>query len=161
MSGELTVLLRVKTLKEAKALREANAKRDAAERAAAEAEKARGTAAESEATMGTRQDAIYHEILGKIVNMTAIEITKSRVVQLEKDHGKLVDAQERAVHVHARAETERDDAIRQHRQSVKARDKYILLTDREREARDAAAEYREEIEIEDLFSTTRRGVSWR
>ena len=158
MSGELATLLRVKRLKEDRALQEAKAKREAALCAAEEADRARKIVEDSAATLPSREDAIYREILGKVVKLDAIEITKGRVVRLEKEHGKLVDAQDRAVHVQAKAEAEREEAIQLHRGAVRTRDKYVLLTDREREDIAAAAEYREEMEVEDLFGTRRRGI---
>ncbi|HVB90002.1 MAG TPA: YscO family type III secretion system apparatus protein [Beijerinckiaceae bacterium] len=159
MIGQLIVLLRVKTLKEEQALREANAKREAAAKAAEAAEEARKRVCESEATLKDREDAIYSDIMGKVVDLGAIDDTKGRVVLLEKEHGKLVDGEERATHVKARVDAELESATQLHRKSVRDRDKYILLTDEATKEIQDTALYKEENEIEELFSTRRRGPS--
>lgn len=161
MIGQLTVLLRVKTLKEERALRDANVKREAAVHAAEADEQAQARVRESEATLSDREDAIYQGILGKVVDLDAIDDTKGRVVQLEKEHGRLVDVRERAAHVKARVDAELEAAAQLHRKSIKDRDKYILLRDEAKKNAEALSVYKEEIEIEDLFSTRRGGASWR
>lgn len=161
MTGQLNTLLRVKSLKEEQALREANARREAAAKAAEATLQARERVRESEATLRDREDAIYSEIMGRVVDLGAIDNTKGRVIQLEKDHGKLVDVQERAVHVQARVDAELETARQLHRKTVRDRDKYVLLTDEEEKEFEALTLYKEEIEIEDLFGTGRRGPSWR
>lgn len=161
MIGQLKTLLKVKSLKEDQALREANAKREAVRKAAEATERARASVRESERTLRDREDAIYNRILGKVVGLDAIDETKGRVIQLEKDHGALVDVQERAIHVEARTQTELEAAKEQHRKAVRDRDKYILLTEDAAKVLAAQDLYKEESEIEELFSTGRRGLSWR
>jgi Type III secretion protein YscO len=157
MKSPLFTLLRVKQLKEEQALKDAKAKREAAARAAEATEAARKKARASAATLEERQDAVYRNIIGRVIKLDDIEDTKGRVVQIEKEHGKLVDAETRCAHVQAEAETARDTAAQRHRQSVKDVDKYVLLADGERAEALASEENREEIEIEDLFGTNRRG----
>jgi len=159
MSSALSVLLRVKALKEKEAMREASAKREAAAKAARAAEEAATKVRESEATLNSREDAIYERIMRKAVDLDAIEETKARVLELEKEHGKLVDTRERAVHVKARVDGELESARAAHRKCVRDCDKYVLLTEEETKQREETVLNKEETEIEDLFSTRRRGLS--
>jgi hypothetical protein len=157
MKSPLTVLLRVKKLKEEQALKDANAKREAASRAAEETARAEVKVKESRSTLSSREDCEYQRIIGQVVTLVDIDDTKARVVQIQKGHQKLVDAKERADHVQAEADAAREASIALHRRSLRSVDTYVLLTDRETAAREEEAERREELEIEDLFSTNRRG----
>jgi phage I-like protein len=156
MIGQISVLLRVKQLKEEQAFRAMNTKRQQVAEAAAAVEAARIRKDDSAATLPAREDAIYEEILQRVVGLTAIEEAKARVVVLEKEHAKLVDAYERAVHVHAKLAEELQVAVQAYRKTVKDRDKYVILTDELRAEHDAQLAQREEVEIEDIFSTRRR-----
>ena len=91
-----------------------------------------------------------------MVGLTAIDEAKARVVALEKEHAKLVDAHERAVHLHAKLTEELQVAVQAYRKTVKDRDKYVILTDQLRAEHEAQLAQREETEIEDIFSTRRR-----
>jgi len=156
MSNQLTILRRVKELKEERALIAVHVKREEAARAAAAADEARRREQESKTTLPKREDKIYDEIIGRVVDCDTIEETKARVLNLEKEHSRLIDAKERTEHVKARLDTELDAALREHRQAVKNKDKYVILTD-ELDREDAQRMiYKEEIEVEDLFSTSRR-----
>lgn len=110
---------------------------------------------ESQATLTRREDLIYDEIIGKVVDLTEIDDTKAKVTALQKSHSQLVDEQQRCAHVQRRIEDERDAQILAHRRALKAVDKYTLLTETEQREALAVSEAREEIEIEDLFCKPR------
>ena len=156
MIAEMKTLLRVKELKEEQAFRAVNAKRAHVADALVRLEAARKRVNESAATLPAREDAIYREILKKVVDLDAIEDTKAKIVALEKEHAKLVDAQERARHVHLELERELEAAIAAWRNTVKGRDKYVILTDTLVAEFRAQVEHREEAEVEDIFTTRRR-----
>ena len=156
MIGQMKVLLRIKELKEEQAFRNMTTKRAQVAEALARLEEAREVVRESAATMPAREDAIYREIIKKVVDLDIIEETKGKVVQLEKQHAKLVDAQERAHHVHVNLEKELAEAIQAWRNTVKARDKYVILTDELGAEVRAQLDHREESEVEDLFATRKR-----
>ena len=156
MIGQMKVLLRVKELKEQQAFRAMTAKRAQVAEAMAALEAARQHVRESAATLPAREDAIYKEIMRRVVDLDIIEETKGKVVVLEKQHAKLVDAQERAHHIHDRLDMELQVTIQTWRNTVKGRDKYMILTDGLRAELRAQVEAREEVEVEDIFSTRRR-----
>jgi hypothetical protein len=93
MIGQMKVLLRIKELKEEQAFRAMTAKRAQVAEAMAALEVARQCVRESAATLPAREDAIYKEIMRRVVDLDIIEETKGKVVVLEKQHAKLVDAQ--------------------------------------------------------------------
>lgn len=152
MIRQMRTLLRVKELKHDQALRTMQVKRQQLEAARAAAERARAAVEESAATYAAREDAIYAEILGQVIDQGDVDETHGRVVQLEKDHALLNDALERARHVEARLQGELDAATAAYFQALKIRDKFSLLTDDMQRAADAETEQKEEVEIEDLFS---------
>jgi hypothetical protein len=156
MIGQLSVLLRVKQLKEEQAFRAMNAKRQQVAEALAAVDAARIRMDYSASTLPAREDAIYDEILQRVVGLTAIDEAKARVVALEKEHAKLVDAHERAAHIHAKLVEELQVVVQAYRKTVKDRDKYVILTDELRAEHNAQLSQREETEIEDIFSTRRR-----
>ena len=155
MKSQLAVLLRIKTLKEEEQLRVANRKRVEAAEAARVTGEAQARVEASLSTLTRREDLIYEAIIGKVVDLSEIEETKARVVDLQKGHEKLVDEKERRAHVQRRIEDERDAEILAHRRAVKAVDKYTLLTDAEKRDAQALVDAGEEIEIEDLFCKRR------
>ncbi|MBR0988364.1 type III secretion system stalk subunit SctO [Bradyrhizobium liaoningense] len=156
MIEQLKLLLRLKELKQDRALRAVNTKRIEASAALTELGRAQSHVSDSERTLPEREDAIYEPIIGRVIGHDEIEETKGRLWQLESQHARLVDASERAVHVHARLERQLKDAVAAHRQSMKERDKYSMLTDTVRDQVRSEATYRDEIEIEDMFSSRRR-----
>jgi hypothetical protein len=156
MIGQLKVLLRIKELKEERAFRVVNLKRQEVAEARSTIEVAQQRVRENSKMMPAREDAIYRPIIGRVVAYEAIEETKGKVQALEKEHTKLVDAVERATHVHARLAKELSEAARVHRQSMINRDKYMLLTDQVGTELNIQSAHREETEIEDIFSTRRR-----
>ena len=156
MIGQMQVLLRVKDLKQDQALRTVRTKRGQVEVAKLATERARDVVTESAATLPAREDAIYQDILGQVVDLAAIDATRGRVVVLEAEHGRLKDALERANHVERRLEGELDTATLHYRAAVKVRDKYAIVTDEMKAEADAVANAKEEIEIEDLFARPRK-----
>lgn len=151
MMNQLAVLLRVKELKEEKAFRAVSAKRREVTEALSAIEAAREKERANAATLPAREEAIYRGILGRVVDFDTIDETKNQMQQLDREHAKLVDIVERAVHVHARLEKELAAAVTAHRKTVKDRDKYLTLTDEMRSELRAQAAYREETEIEEMF----------
>lgn len=156
MIEQLKLLLRLKELKEDRALRAVSTKRIEVSAALAELDRAKGHVRDSERTLPEREDAIYEPIIGRVIDHDKIEETKGLLWQLENQHAKLVDASERAVHVHARLDRQLKDAVAAHRQSMKERDKYSLLTGTIGDEVRGQAAYRDEIEIEDMFSSRSR-----
>jgi hypothetical protein len=156
MIGQMKVLLRIKELKEEQAFRAMTAKRAQVAEAMTALEAARQCVRESAATLPAREDAIYNEIMRRVVDLDVIEQTKGKVVVLEKQHAKLVDAQERSHHIHDRLNKELQETIQTWRNTVKGRDKYMILTDGLSAELRAQVEAREEVEVEDIFSTRRR-----
>lgn len=159
MIGQMKTLLRVKDLKQEQAFRELQKKR--AQVAAAEAARAEAEAevAESARTFASREDAIFGTILGKVVDLGAIDETHGRVGELRSGHTRLEDGRERALHVEARVRSEMEAAGATYRAAVKVRDKYTVITDDLVSAHTAAVDYREEVEIEDMFSRPRRRIA--
>jgi hypothetical protein len=156
MIGQLKVLLRIKELKEEQAFRVVHVKRREVADAASAIEIARENMRENVATLPSREDAIYLGIIGRVVGYDKIEEAKNEMVVLEREHAKLVDAVERAAHVHARLEKELTGAVEAHRKTTRDRDKYLVLIDEVGSEFRAQAAHREEAEIEDIFSTRRR-----
>jgi hypothetical protein len=155
MIAQMKTLLRVKELKHDQALRAMQAKRqqrdvarDASKRAMAEVE-------ESAATYAQREDAIYAEVIGQVIDRGEVDATHGRVVLLEKAHALLKDALERALHIEARLEAELETATARYFAALRKRDKFEFLADDMRRQADALAELHEETEVEDLFARPR------
>ena len=155
MIPQMMTLLRVKELKQDQALRVMRAKRSQTEEAKTATERAHDVVEQSAATMPSREDAIYAEVIGKVIDLGEIDETRGRVVQLEKEHSRLKDAWERARHVEARLEKELETATDTYRQSTKVKDKYAILTDTLKREVEEIANQREEAEVEDLFARPR------
>jgi hypothetical protein len=156
MIGQLTTLLRVKQLKEEQAFRAVNTKRGQVAAAQADLAAARKRVDESAATLPAREAAIWDEILRKIIDLDEVNKTKGRVQALEREHAKLVDAAERLTHVLTRLENELKEAVALHQQATRTRDKYVELTTELKSELVAAAEFKEESEVEDMFSTRKK-----
>lgn len=159
MIGQMTTLLRLKTLKEEQALRALQAKRRQVADGEAAVEAAKQSVAASAATLGTREDAIYAGILGRVVNLGDLDDTRGAVVDLERGHTRLTDTAERAAHTLHRLNGELDTAVGTHRTASRVRDKYAILRDDLRGQADAEASAREEGEIEELFTKGRKDPS--
>jgi Type III secretion protein YscO len=159
MIAQLRVLLRVKELKEEKAFRAVNARRREVSEALTVMENARTAMVENAATIPAREDAIYREIMGRTVTFDEIDETKGKMQLIENEHAKLADAAQRAAHVHSRLEKQLALAVETHRQAVKDRDKYLILTEEVSTGLSNLTSQREETEVEDLFSTRRRRLA--
>ena len=159
MISQIRVLLRLKEMKHDKALREMQLKREELDAAISARMRCRQEVEESLATYDAREDAIYEDVIGAVIDMDAVDVAHGRVVQLEKDHGKLDDAFERALHVEARVEGELEQATEAYRTAMRVRDKFVLLERDAQEAETAREEYKEEVEVEDLFSRPRRSAA--
>src|SRR5262249_10194286 len=152
MIGQMLVLLRIKELKQDNAFRAMRAKRTQVDEAKVATERARDVVEESKATLPSREDAIYADVMGKVVDLDAIDDTPGKVVQIEKEHAKLTDALDRAAHVQDRLENELVTATQVYNQATQQRDKYNIITDELKLEANAVAEQREEVEVEDMFS---------
>jgi len=159
MIGQLTTLLRVKQLKEQQAFRVVNVKRAELAQADQAVDQARAIVQESASTLDARCDAIFRELIGRDIEVDEVDIAKGKVLQIEKDHQKLVDAMERAIHVRARVASELDAAILAHRQATKAKDKYVIIRDEVSREFNDMMNLREETEIEDMFGTRRQKIA--
>lgn len=155
MIAQMKTLLRVKTLKEEQALRAMQAKRQQAEIARAESERARDTVEESSRTYASREETIYAEILGSVIDQNDVDVTRGKVVLLEKQHNALKDALERALHVEHRLVGELKDATERYHAALRKSDKFRLITDDLVLGFSKAVEGREEAEVEDLFAVPR------
>jgi hypothetical protein len=129
MIGQMIILLRIKELKQQQAFRAMRAKRAEVEDAVLVTQRALALVQESEATLVAREDAIYAQVLGRVIDLEGIDDTRGKVVLLEKEHARLKDDWERAAHVQARLETELEAATERYRQTTKVHDKYIIITD--------------------------------
>ena len=159
MIGQLTTLLRVKQLKEQQAFRVVNVKRAELAQADQAVAQAKTIMQESAATLDERCEAIYRELIGRDIEVGEVDVAKGKVLQIEKEHQKLVDAHERTIHVRTRVASELDAAVLAHRLATKAKDKYVIIRDEvSREFHDMM-NMREEIEIEDMFGTRRQKIA--
>ena len=159
MIRQMKVLLRVKELKEERALRAMQAKRQQFAAAQQQRIGAEADVAESAATIPSRETAIYAEILGEIVDQAEIDRIKGRIVQLEKEHNALKDVAERCRHVEHRLEGELETLTVAFRFAQKKRDKFQIVTDELVLEAAVEAEHKEEVEVEDLFSRARSRVA--
>ena len=150
MKSPLGALLQIKEVKAEDASRLARSKRELAEAAQLNTDTAIRKVQESFSTLTDRQDRVYAEIIGRVVTLDDLEETKSRVFEIDREHGKLIDSEIRARHIQAEAEEERDRSADQYRTSRRILQKYQVLTEAECEAAAARAEWLEEIELEDL-----------
>ncbi|WAJ30520.1 type III secretion system stalk subunit SctO [Antarcticirhabdus aurantiaca] len=151
----MKVLVRVKELKQDQAFRALQAKRSQHAAAVAATARARAAVVESAATYGAREDAIYAEVLGRVVGLDGVDDVHARVKQLERDHQILKDGVERCIHVEARLAGEVEAALATYQGAVKIRDKFVLITDELVSVAAAEADAKEENEVEELFSRPR------
>lgn len=155
MIEQMKTLLRVKKLKEEQALRTMQAKRQQLDQAQRQRISAEADVAESAATLPGRENAIYAEILGEVIDQNEIDRIKGRIVQLDKEHNTFKDIAERFRHVERRLVDELETMTQAYRHAQKKRDKFQIVTDDLVLAAIVAAEHKEEIEVEDLFSRPR------
>jgi hypothetical protein len=155
MISQIKTLLRIKELKHDQALRAMQVKRQQRDAARDASRRARTEVEESAATYAEREDAIYAEVIGQVIDRGEVDATHGRVVLLEKAHALLKDALERTLHVEARLEAELETATAQYFTALRKRDKFVFIADDMRQQADALAELHEETEVEDLFTRPR------
>ncbi|MGQ3211783.1 MAG: type III secretion system stalk subunit SctO [Shinella sp.] len=151
----MKTLLRVKKLKEEQALSAMQAKRRQLDDARRRRIGAEADVAESAAALPSRENAIYAEILGEVVDQSEIDRIKGRIVRLERDHTVLKDIAERCRHIEHGLEGELVTLTQAYRHAQKKRDKFQIITDDLVLAAAVEVEHKEEIEVEDLFSRPR------
>lgn len=156
MIGQIKVLLRVKQLREEQAFRTLQLKRAQVAEGEARVARAHEAVLESARTLPAREDAIYAELIGKVVEPDAFDEARAKVAELEKAHARLKDEEERARHVLSRLNEELAAALKAHNAALRARDKYDIITDELVREALAIVDAKEEVEIEDLFSRGRR-----
>jgi hypothetical protein len=159
MIGPMLVLRRIKQLKQDRALRALRLKRAEVDEATAATQLAHEMVQASAATLPDREDAIYAPVLGRVIDLGEVDETRGKVVQLEKEHALLQNDWERAVHIQHRLEAELEVVSARYRETTKAHDKYIIITDEMKIVLDETANAREEAEIEDIFARPRRRVA--
>lgn len=155
MMAQVKTLLRVKELKCDQALREMQVKRRRLEEAQHACRQAQARVEESLATYAQREEAIYAGIMGEVIDIDDIDETHAQVVQLEKDHTRLTDALERARHVEARLQAELEAATARYFEALRILDKFSTVAEEMQREEEAAAEHREEVEVEDLTARPR------
>ena len=159
MIGQLTTLLRVKQLKEDQAFRAVNVKRAELAQADVAVAEAKALVDASAATLDDRCEAIYRALIGRDIEVGEIDEAKGKVLQIEKEHGKLVDGYDRTVHIRTRVASELEAAVHHHRMATKAKDKYVIIRDEVVREVQGLLDIREEIEIEDMFGTRRQKIA--
>ncbi|MFT0891985.1 type III secretion system stalk subunit SctO [Pseudochelatococcus sp. G4_1912] len=159
MIGQMKALLRIKELKQEKALSAMRAKQVQTERARIETQEALQIAESFRETMPARENQIYDEVMGRIVDVDGIDDVRAKIVELEKEYIALKDDWDRARQIEQRLEDELVEAINTYRTAVRNRDKYITITETMQAEADDEATRKEEIEIEDLFSRPMRRIA--
>ncbi len=152
MIAQFKIIGEVKKLREDKALRVLDAARKEIEKAIVRAEALEKEAAESEKTLPAREQAIYDEVLNKIVEMSAIDETKNKVLRLLEEHQALLDKRDRAQDHVRRCEAKVEEARAELRKRQAEVEKIETLTDDLAHQAEIEAVAAEEAEIEDLFS---------
>lgn len=159
MIGQMTVLLRLRRLKEEQALRAVQAKRREVVDGEAALATARRTVAESAASLPTREDSIYRAIIGTVVDPDRLDDTRGQVVALQQAHKRLEDAAERADYVLHRLRTELQAAVDHHQRAMRMTEKYTLVRTDLVEQAEAVATLAEENEVDEMFSGRKREVA--
>lgn len=159
MIAQLKTLLHLKKLKEVAAIRLVHTKRREVLEAREVIEVCKKRVRASLETLAAREDAVYRKVLGRVVDFAEIDLTKGKLQMIEVEHGKLVDAVARAVHVHDRLENELAEAIAIHHKTVKDRDKYVELTEGLDVELNAHTARQEESEVEELFGNRVRKLA--
>src|SRR5690348_4921001 len=117
--------------------------------AKAAAERSRIIVEENAATLEPRSDALYAEIMNRIIDLRDLDDLKLRLIAIQKDHDRLKDKLQRDEVAHGKADSALNDAIRDHDQKVRATQKYEILTANLSSVLRLKLEGAEEAEIED------------
>lgn len=152
MIEKFKTLLRVKTLREERLFSELQVKRQQVADANEALARAEEVVRESERTLPEREEAIYREVYGKVIDLLEVDDVKGQVVDLEKAHERLKDKRERALHVRDRLVDELQAIKDDYQKAIRERDKYTIITDGLIQEAIVLAEHQEEMEIEDLFA---------
>ena len=159
MIAQFKVLLKVKQLREDKALRELQKKRSEVRAAEEKITTLTAEVAESKRMLPIREAELYDTILNQVVGLVDVDGVKERVHGLLQDHQLIVDRLDRARHVLKRLEEELVAVKAAYQKALREKDKFTMMTE-ELEAEAAAeATAKEETEIEDLFSKSRTMVA--
>lgn len=156
MIDKLKMLLKVKKLKEAEALKLMQMQRVKEREARSAADRSRIVVEQNAATLEPRSDALYAEIIGKTVDLTCLDELKLRLVAMEKDHDRLKDKLQRDELAHEKADSALKLAVRDHDERVRASRKYLILTDDLMGTIIRGIEHAEEAETEDRVARGRR-----
>lgn len=159
MIGQMKALLRIKELKQERALSAMRAKQAQLEQARIETQEALEIAEEFRETMPEKENAIYDTVMRRVVNLDGIDDVRAKIVELQNEYNALKDDWDRALQIEKRIEGELTEAVNAYRAAVKQRDKYITITETMQAEADAEADRKEEIEIEDLFSKPARRIA--
>jgi hypothetical protein len=156
MIDKLNMLLKVKKLKEAEALKLMQMQRVKEREARSAADRSRIIVEENAATLEPRSDALYAEIMGKTIDLTCLDELKLRLVAMQKEHDRLKDKLQRDELAHEKADSALKLAIRDHDERVRASQKYEILTDDLMGTIIRQREHAEEAEIEDRVTPRSR-----
>jgi hypothetical protein len=156
MIDKLKMLLKVKKLKEAEALKLMQMQRVKEREARSAAARSRIIVEENAATLEPRSDALYAEIMGKTIDLNCLDELKLRLIGMQKDHDRLKDKLQRDELAHEKADSALKLAIRDHDERVRASQKYEILTDDLMGTIIRQREHAEEAEIEDRVTRGRR-----
>ncbi len=159
MIPKLRRLLKIKDMKEQEALRLLQAKRRALSAVERELEQAVADCAESARTYPEREEAVYDQIMRRVVDQGEIDDMKGDLVKLEQAHQEFVDAVTRMRHVVERTRNEVEAAKRSHATTIRVRDKYIHLVATAVAEKTAEDDAREENEIEELFAKPMKKIT--
>lgn len=159
MISQMRALLRLKELKQERALSAMHAKRAQLAQARMETARALEIAESFKAEMPARENCIYDEVIGQIVGMDGIDTVREKLAKLLQQYTDLKDDWERAREIEARLEKELLQATEAYRLAIRDRDKYITIVETMQKEAIEAADAREEIEIEDLFARPARMIA--
>jgi hypothetical protein len=150
MLDSFKMLFRVKELREEKCMRAVQAKRNEVLQAEMTVRAAYAAMQRSAATLLEREDGIYSEIIREVVGLPKLERIKARVKEMEKQHQKLVDDLERAMHVHENLQQALEALREEHRNALIVRDKYQMTKDLLETEAKLEIESAEEAELEEV-----------
>ncbi len=152
MIDKFKILCRVKKLREDSLFRALQLKRRELKKAVLAVEKLTIDVQNSDETLPARINDVYNTIMLQVVDVDDIDETKTKVINLQEDHQRIVDRLERAIQIKIRLEKEMEEASTTYHVAQRNREKFDRIrTDLESEAA-IAFEQKEESEIEELFT---------
>lgn len=159
MIPQMKALLRLKELKQERALSAVHASRARLEQARAETVRAHETAEAFRNEMPDRENRIYDAVIGQVVDLDGIDGVREKIADLLRQYTDLKDDWERARDIETRREEELRQATDTYRAAVRDRDKYVTIVETMQREAEEAALAREEAEIEDLFAKPTRMIA--